>query len=85
MLAEAYADEPFVRVLARGQWPEPRNVRGTNLVEIGWHHDPESRTGVVMSAIDNLGKGAGGQAVQNFNRMFGFAETTALQLTAALP
>jgi len=84
-LEQAYACEPFVRLLGPGQWPEPRNVRGTNLIEIGWHHDPESRTAVVMSAIDNLGKGAAGQAVQNFNRMFGFAETTALQLTAALP
>ena len=84
-LADAYAGEPFVRVLTGGQWPEPRNVRGTNLIEIGYHHDAESDTAVVMSAIDNLGKGAGGQAVQNFNRMFGFDETTALMLTPALP
>jgi N-acetyl-gamma-glutamyl-phosphate reductase len=84
-LAHAYAGEPFVRVLPEGQWPEPRNVRGTNLIEIGWSHDSDAGVATVVSAIDNLGKGAGGQAVQNFNRMFGFAETTALQSIAALP
>ena len=84
-LARAYAGEPFVRVLAEGEWPEPRNVRGTNLVEIGYGYDAQAGVAVVMSAIDNLGKGAGGQAVQNFNRMFDFDETTALDLVAALP
>jgi N-acetyl-gamma-glutamyl-phosphate reductase len=84
-LERAYAREPFVRVLAPGTWPEPRNVRGTNLVEIGFGYDATAGVAVVMSAIDNLGKGAGGQAVQNFNCMFGFEETTALDLVAALP
>jgi N-acetyl-gamma-glutamyl-phosphate reductase len=84
-LERAYAAEAFVRVLPQGEWPEPRNVRGTNLVEVGWTFDREAGVAVVMSAIDNLGKGAGGQAVQNFNRMFGFDETTALTAIAALP
>jgi N-acetyl-gamma-glutamyl-phosphate reductase len=84
-LERAYTGEAFVKVLPEGQWPEPRNVRGTNLIEIGWSHDPDLGVALVVSAIDNLGKGAGGQAVQNFNRMFGFAETTALQSIAALP
>lgn len=84
-LARAYADEPFVSVLAEGVWPEPRNVRGTNLVEIGYLADAGAGTAVVMTAIDNLGKGAAGQAVQNFNRMAGLDERTGLVLTAALP
>jgi N-acetyl-gamma-glutamyl-phosphate reductase len=84
-LESVYRNEPFVRVLARGTWPEPRNVRGTNLVEIGWQIDDEGRNAVVMTAIDNLGKGAAGQAVQNFNCMLGLAETTGLVAIPALP
>lgn len=82
-LEAAYRAEPFVRLLPRGVWPEPRNVRGTNLVEIGWQVDEDSA--VVMTAIDNLGKGAAGQAVQNFNCMVGLDERTALVGMPALP
>jgi N-acetyl-gamma-glutamyl-phosphate reductase len=77
--------EPFVRVLPRGTWPEPRNVRGTNLVEIGWQVDDDGESAVVMTAIDNLGKGAAGQAVQNFNCMMGLDERTGLVALPALP
>ncbi len=84
-LADAYAAEPFVRLLEPGAFPEPRNVRGTNMVEIGWTADPSTGLTVVLTAIDNLGKGAGGQAVQNMNRMLGLPETTALEALPALP
>jgi len=84
-LRSAYAREAFVEVLEEGQWPEPRNVRGTNRVEIGWVRDPETGRVIVISAIDNLGKGAAGQAVQNMNVMLGLAETTGLELSPALP
>jgi len=81
----AYRSEPFVRVLGEGVMPEPRNVRGTNLVEIGWVREPSTKMLVVVTAIDNLGKGAAGQAVQNLNCMYGLDETDGLQLLPALP
>ncbi len=81
----AYRDEPFIRVLGEGASPEPRNVRGTNAVEIAWKEDPETGSAVVLTAIDNLGKGAAGQAVQNLNCMLGIDESSGLRLTAALP
>jgi N-acetyl-gamma-glutamyl-phosphate reductase len=84
-LRSAYEGEGFVRVLGEGQWPEPRNVRGTNLAEIGWVGDPASGRVVVISAIDNLGKGAAGQAVHNMNVMLGLEEGTGLTLHPALP
>jgi len=84
-LEAAYRGEPFVRLLPRGTWPEPRNVRGTNLVEIGWQLDDEGKSAVVMTAIDNLGKGAAGQAVQNFNCMVKLDEQTGLVAMPALP
>jgi N-acetyl-gamma-glutamyl-phosphate reductase len=81
----AYGEEPFVTVLPEGTMPEPRNVRGTNRVEIGWVHDREAGVATLVSAIDNLGKGAAGQAVQNFNCMLGVDERRGLDQTAALP
>ncbi len=83
--ADAYASEQFVAVLPEGEVPEPRNVRGTNRVEIGFAYDRDENCATVISAIDNLGKGAAGQAIQNFNCMLGLPEHTGLQLTAALP
>jgi N-acetyl-gamma-glutamyl-phosphate reductase len=83
--AQAYANEPFVTVLPEGTMPEPRNVRGTNQVEIGWVHDRHEGVATLVSAIDNLGKGAAGQAVQNFNCMVGIDERTGLSQIAALP
>ncbi len=84
-LTERYGGEEFVRVLEEGDLPEPRNVRGTNRAEIGWLKDSGSGLTVLLSAIDNLGKGASGQAVQNMNAMLGRPETTALEQIAALP
>ena len=85
LLRDAYADEPFVRLLEGGAMPEPRAVRGTNMVEIAWVRDAETGRVVLVSAIDNLGKGAAGQAVQNLNCMIGVPETTALDQLPALP
>jgi N-acetyl-gamma-glutamyl-phosphate reductase len=78
-LAQAYQDQPFVRLLGRGGCADTKNVTHTNFVDIGWQHDPRTGRVLLMSAEDNLGKGAGGQAVQSFNLMFGFSETAGLQ------
>ncbi|SFF51541.1 N-acetyl-gamma-glutamyl-phosphate reductase [Fontimonas thermophila] len=73
-----YASEPFVDVLASGDHPETRGVRGSNVCRIAVHVAPDGRTVIVLSVIDNLVKGASGQAVQNFNLMFGLDETLGL-------
>jgi N-acetyl-gamma-glutamyl-phosphate reductase len=81
----SFADEPFVTLLGHGQFPEVRDVRGTNNVQIGWTELQAERMIVVVTAIDNLGKGGSGQAVQNFNARFGFDERTGLDEIAAVP
>ena len=73
-----YADEPFVRLYPEGRLPDLRGVRGTNFCDIGFQIDPASRRLVIVAAIDNLGKGAAGQAVQNMNLMLGYPETAGL-------
>jgi N-acetyl-gamma-glutamyl-phosphate reductase len=75
---EAYADEPFVRLLEEPALPDTKNVVGTNAIEIAWRLDPRTGALVVMSALDNVLKGAGGQAVQSFNILRGFPETAGL-------
>jgi N-acetyl-gamma-glutamyl-phosphate reductase len=80
-----YADEPFVDVLPAGSMPETRSVRGANLCRIAVHRPQGGDTVVVLSVIDNLVKGAAGQAVQNMNIMFGLPETTALNNVPLLP
>lgn len=77
-LALHYRDEPFVRVLPAGTFPRTKEVTGTNLCLIGAHSDPRSGQVVVITAIDNLMKGASGQAVQNMNLMCQFEETAGL-------
>ena len=77
-LQQAYADAPFVRVLPEGQWPSVAAVRGTNFCDIGIAVDPARGHAIVISAIDNLLKGAAGQAVQVMNRHYGFPETSGL-------
>ena len=69
---------PFLKLLPEGQWPEIREVVGTNRCDLAFTSDQTKRLLVVIAAIDNLLKGAAGQAVQNFNLMCGFAETTGL-------
>jgi len=73
-----YGDEPFVRLLAGKNLPDTKNVVGTNAIEIAWRLDPRTGRLVVMSAIDNLVKGAGGQAVQSMNIICGYPETAGL-------
>lgn len=77
-LGEAYQGSPFVRLLEAGQTPATRSVRGTNFCDIAVSADPVNGRLIVMSAIDNLVKGASGQAVQNLNLMFGLDETAGL-------
>ena len=80
-----YADEKFVRVLGEGVCPETKWVEGSNYVDIGFKLDPRTNRIVMMGAIDNLVKGAAGQAVQNMNLMFGLKETEGLELVPMFP
>ena len=82
---EAYGREPFIVVRAEGPPPELREVRGTNRCVLGWRWDSRSGQAVVITAIDNLGKGASGQAVQCLNTILGLAETTGLEAPALVP
>ncbi|MES1950392.1 N-acetyl-gamma-glutamyl-phosphate reductase [Salinisphaera sp. S4-8] len=81
----AYADEPFVDVLPAGAMPETRHVRGANMCRMAVHRPGDGDTVVVLSVIDNLVKGAAGQAVQCFNLMIGADETCGLAVPGALP
>ena len=76
--AEAYGDEPFVRLLDDQHLPDTKNVTGTNVIKIAWRLDPRTGRLIVMSAEDNLVKGASGQAVQSLNLLCGFPETAGL-------
>lgn len=80
-----YASEPFVDVLPPGSHPETRSVRASNTCRIAVHRPQQGDTVVVLSVIDNLVKGAAGQAVQNCNLMFGFNETLGLEGLPVLP
>jgi N-acetyl-gamma-glutamyl-phosphate reductase len=73
-----YGNEPFVRLLDGKNLPDTKNVTGTNVIEIAWRLDPRTRRLIVMSAEDNLVKGASGQAVQSMNILCGFPETAGL-------
>lgn len=74
----AYADEPFIRVLEGKALPDTKNVVGTNVLELAWRLDPRTGRLIVMSAQDNIVKGASGQAVQSFNLLCGYPETAGL-------
>jgi N-acetyl-gamma-glutamyl-phosphate reductase len=80
-----FRGEPFVDVMPAGSHPETRTVRGTNVCRIAVHRPGAGDGVVVLSVIDNLVKGAAGQAVQNMNLMFGLDESTALDTPAILP
>jgi N-acetyl-gamma-glutamyl-phosphate reductase len=80
-----YAKEGFVDVMPAGSHPDTRSVRGANLCRIAVHPPKSGDTAVVLSVIDNLVKGASGQAVQNMNIMFGFPEAAGLEQIALLP
>src|SRR5262249_19793633 len=83
--ASFFPDEPFVALLGERKFPEVRDVRGTNNCQIGWTVLEEASTAIVVTAIDNLGKGGSGQAVQNLNVRFGLDERDGLRQVAAVP
>lgn len=85
LFEERYANEPFVDVLPAGSHPQTRSVKGANLCRLAVHRPQGRDTLVVLSVIDNLVKGASGQAVQNLNIMFGLPETMGLGGIALLP
>jgi N-acetyl-gamma-glutamyl-phosphate reductase len=85
LFEERYADEPFVDVLPAGSHPQTRSVKGSNVCRIAVHRPQGRDTLVVLAAIDNLVKGASGQAVQNMNIMFGLPETAGLEIVALMP
>ena len=80
-----YKDEYFVRVLDKGVCPETRWVEGSNFVDIGYKVEPRTHRLIMMGALDNLVKGAAGQAVQNMNLLFGLPENEGLQLAPMFP
>ena len=85
----AYRDEPFIRLIKERQgsyrYPDPKILAGTNFCDVGFERDPDSSRVVVISAIDNLMKGAAGQAVQNMNLMCHLPQETALESLAVYP
>lgn len=85
LFEQRYAGEPFVDVMPAGAHPETRSVRGANHCRIAVHRPQGGDTVVILSVIDNLVKGAAGQAVQNMNLMFGLPERTGLDAVALLP
>lgn len=85
LYVDRYADEPFVDVLPEGIMPETRSVKGANTCRISVFRPQDGDTIVVSSVIDNLVKGAAGQAIQNMNIMFEFEETLGLNQVALLP
>jgi N-acetyl-gamma-glutamyl-phosphate reductase len=80
-----YKGESFIRVLGKGMYPNVSSVKGTNFCHIGLSVDPRTNRVIILSAIDNLVKGASGQAVQNMNLMCGLREDTALDMIALFP
>jgi N-acetyl-gamma-glutamyl-phosphate reductase len=85
VLANAYAKEPFIHVLPFGKTPQTRHVRGSNMTFIGVAKDRIPGRAIIISALDNLVKGAAGQAVQNMNLMLGFPETLGLEQAPLFP
>ena len=81
---DLYKDEYFVRVLKEGNVPEVRNVKCSNFVDVAYKVDPRTHRVIMMGAMDNLVKGAAGQAIQNMNIMFGLDEKTGLMLAPAV-
>jgi N-acetyl-gamma-glutamyl-phosphate reductase len=85
ILWRAYAGEPFVHLLPFGEMPQTRHVRGSNMIFIGVTKDRIDGRAIICAALDNLAKGASGQAVQNMNLMLGFPETLGLEQVALFP
>ncbi|HEX9157121.1 MAG TPA: Asd/ArgC dimerization domain-containing protein, partial [Syntrophales bacterium] len=85
LYADFYIGERFVRVLRKGLYPNVSSVKGTNCCHVGLSVDPRTNRVILLSAIDNLVKGASGQAVQNMNLMCGLREDAALDMIALFP
>jgi len=85
VLSVRYAGAPFVRVLSPGEMVDTKRVRGTNVVELQAVADPRTGTAIVVGAVDNLIKGAAGQAIQNLNLMAGLDESSALPTLGVYP
>jgi len=85
LFEKRYAGEPFVDVLPPGSHPDTRSVRAANVCRVALHRPQGGDTLVILSVIDNLVKGAAGQAIQNMNIMFGFEETLGLEQVPVLP
>jgi N-acetyl-gamma-glutamyl-phosphate reductase len=79
-LSSTYENSPFIRVLPKGLFPDASHVRGTNYCDIGVKYLADQNSCVIVSAIDNLIKGAAGQAIQNMNIMMGFSETDGIDM-----
>lgn len=84
LFQQAYSQEAFVQVLKEGL-PEIKNVAGSNFAQIGFKYDQRTERVIIVSVIDNMLKGAAGQAVQNMNVIFGYPENTGLKATALFP
>ena len=84
-LSAAYVDAPFVRVLPAGAMVDSKRARGANVVELQAIADPRTGSAIVVGALDNLVKGAAGQAIQNYNLMHGLPETTGLSTAGIVP
>ncbi len=84
-LTQAYQESAFVHILPDGHFPATKDVRGSNSCHIGLAQDRTPKRVILLSAIDNLVKGAAGQAIQNMNLMFGFPETTGLPIAGLSP
>ena len=80
-----YDKEYFIRVLEAGMTPETKWVEGSNFVDVGLKVDTRTHRVIMMGALDNLVKGAAGQAVQNMNLLFGFPEQQGLELVPMFP
>jgi N-acetyl-gamma-glutamyl-phosphate reductase len=85
ILLKSYMKEPFVHVLPFGETPQTRHVRGSNMTFIGVAKDRVPGRAIVISALDNLVKGASGQAIQNMNLIMGWPETMGLEQVALFP
>lgn len=85
LFEERYADEPFVDVMPAGSHPQTRSVKGANMCRISVHRPQGEDTVVVLSVIDNLVKGAAGQAIQNMNIMFDLDERAGLNVVGLMP
>ncbi len=84
-LLDAYGDEPFVHVLPAGSWPQTSSVSGSNACHLQVAIDAHAGRVIVVSAIDNLGKGAAGQALQNANLVLGLDEAAGLSTNGVAP